>query len=94
MYICLHDVPMDWRYCGRKTALDSALEITDGAWEKNNPPEKKTLWKKGSQSTKSGAERQLLALDCRAKACVKGVSVFRDAGVSSKSPLARALLSG
>ena len=48
-----------------------------GACEKNTPPEKKTLWNIGSQSTKSGAGEQFWALDRMAKAWVKGNVVYR-----------------
>ena len=44
---------------------------------KNTPPEKKTLWKISMRSTKSGGGWEFLLLDCRAKACSKGVFFHR-----------------
>ena len=38
---------------------------------KNTPPEKNTQWSTSFQSTESGAGKQFLLLDCRARACAK-----------------------
>ena len=44
-----------------------------GVSEKESSREKKTLGKRSLQSAKSGAGEQLLPLDCRAEAGLKGV---------------------
>ena len=41
--------------------------------EKNTPPEKKTCRKNSFQNTELGGGQQFLLLDCRARACTKGV---------------------
>ena len=48
---------------------------------KNTPPENNTHWKIGFQITKSGPGLQFLLLDCRPRACSKGV-------ISSQTPVA------
>ena len=47
---------------------------------KNTPLDWKTGGKLSFQKTKSGAGLQFLLLDCRARACTKGVVLFTDTG--------------
>ena len=46
-----------------------------GACEKNTPPKKKTREVISFENAKSGAGEQFLLLDCRARACAKGVFI-------------------
>ena len=52
---------------------------------KNTPPDKKTGWEVGSESTKSGAGSQFLLLGRTAKAHGKGCSFFTDTGSDTGS---------
>ena len=54
--------------------------------DKNTPPEKKMRGKSSFQSTNSGAGLQFLLLDCRAKACTKGLRIFTDTGIEQDLP--------
>ena len=50
--------------------------LAAGVCEKDTPPEKSTHWNSSFQNTKSGAGEQFLLLDCRARACAKGLFFF------------------
>ena len=52
-----------------------------GVCEKITPTEEYAEWNISFQSTQSGAGEWFLLLDCRARACAKGVFLFTDTGV-------------
>ena len=53
----------------------TSKQYNTGVREKNTPPDKKTRENTSFENNESGAGEQLLLLDCRARACAKGVFI-------------------
>ena len=62
---------------GRHSRAGHGGRAHTGVCEKHTPPWRRTLWKIGFQSTKSGARMRFLPLDCLAKARAEGVFFHR-----------------